>query len=197
MKKIIKILKILFFAFLLLEYVPIKLAVNESDGVKKYNDKYSKIYKDIYVCTIEDASMSGYFGATKDNNPQLNDNIYFDILGDYPICILNKNLSDQCLDGDEFIVNNKYITCGNIKQYKDRGNTYQIYNWDIVYPVNRHSYLDIISPKYGLNVFDFNWIEIGKRIILKEEMPLKFNPSVIIFIFSIFVFSFFAKKRKQ
>lgn len=196
MKKILKILKILLLIFLLFEYVPIKLAVDEKEAVKNYKDKYADIYKDVYVCTIEDASMAGYYGATKENNPQLAENLYFNFTGNDPFCVLNKNLRDQCIDGELFFSNNKYVICGNIKDKIGTADTYDIYKWDIVYPVHRNSYLDILKPKYGLNIFDFDWITIAKCFISKNGMFFKLAVVSIAVIFIILNFIKLIIKQK-
>ena len=136
---------------IILDFIPVKFAKNKN--LVKYK-------QNTYICTYCQVT-GGNYCATIDNNPLLEKPIYFEII-DYPFNILK---NDRYRKEYEEPTGIQYVLCGKVTTISNENSEIDIENWSMVYPIMRPSFRVIYAPRAYLTVYDFDWLEILRRIV--------------------------------
>ena len=166
-KKIINIVFKVAVVCVILNYIPIKVAI-KTEKIKEQRYNY-----EFYVC--ESCVVTGaFYCASVDDNENLREPKYFfKLIGKSPENVLSDKLLinyEEMWSGNKFLVigtsYSEYEITGQVNSVND--DYFYTQDWEIVYPVRRYSILgDLLGPKRFLNIYDFNWFKVIKSFFGK------------------------------
>ena len=139
MKKMVKIIAIFISSAILLDFVPIKFAVRESQDCKS----------DLYLCK--------YTQVTGGNWEDINHGIFIDELkgNSFYTCLRDIYLTDYIEPSG-----NLYLMEGKLIEKNTDEFDLDVKKWDIIYPISRKSYRVIYAPKGYLTIYDYDWYKL-------------------------------------
>lgn len=144
-KTTIVLLAIVTIILLIFQFYPIKTAVK----LKDINIENVIVCKRAKITDVNWEIVGGQYGLN-DFMDEKTDADYINIVGNTPI---NK------LSGDVTEGINRYAFKGKFLRTEDFGGqryrVFEVYQWDIIYPIDRFSLRTYISPKRYLTIFDY------------------------------------------
>ena len=144
MKKIIRKIIVLLFIVVLMDFIPIKMAI-------KIDDK-GLIKSEEYLCIHAQVT-----GGNWEVQNYAEEQLYFEFLhGNNPFYVLSKNFTTDYIEPTR----NRYIFTGNIIKKEKEIYDLDIHQWEIVYPIQRKSFRILYAPKSYLTIYDFNFIRL-------------------------------------
>ncbi|WP_379155570.1 hypothetical protein [Paenibacillus sp. sgz5001063] len=149
---------------ILLNFIPIKFAVNLDDA--------QQILKaGSYICVTESKYVddTGWIAKT-DINSHLEKNLAVRVSGNSP----NKYLSEKEFDFKRFEVENRFLLIGKVGRFEEDKEletvlyaNLNVDKWKLLYPIKRASYRQYFTPKSYLNIYDYDLRKVIQTIWLK------------------------------
>ncbi|MBY9079010.1 hypothetical protein KIH86_25825 [Paenibacillus sp. HN-1] len=147
---------------ILLNFIPIKFAV-------KLEDAQQNVETGTYICVTESKYVvdTGWI-AEATINPHIAEDLPVRVSGDSP----SNYLSEQDFELRRFEVENRFLLIGKVDRFEkdtEYGTDLMYANlnvdkWDIIYPINRASIRQYITPKSYLNIYDYDLKKVIKTI---------------------------------
>ena len=154
-KKLCILILVIITILIVLNFVPIKFAVNIKEISHSDN---------AYVCSYSTAT-DGNWCATTFDNPNLTEDIWINIDTAHDFSCWNEIVG---LSRGEPVLN-KYVFYGEIEEHKVYDKIYFKYlkssKWDIVYPIRRNSLRALFTPPHYLTIYDYNWVDVITNLI--------------------------------
>ena len=109
---------------------------------------------DKFVCSFAQVT-----GGNWEAENYANEQLFFDgLIGKNPMKVLDKNFSTDYLEPS----GNKYIFSGEIIEKDDSIYDLNIFEWDILYPIQRKSIRMLYAPRHYLTIYDYDWFNVIK-----------------------------------
>ena len=155
MKKSIKKFITFCILALLLDFIPIKWAIN-IEGIKNFKTNE-------YLCSF--AQVTGGNWQVKNNIESYESGqLYFEYLHEKdPFNVLDKNFSTDYLEPS----GNMYVFTGKIINKEHDMFDLKVESWEITYPIQRKSLRMLYTPKKYLTIYDYDWLKIIVGLIKK------------------------------
>ncbi|WP_310832776.1 hypothetical protein [Paenibacillus pedocola] len=160
MKIIISFTLVVIIVPLLLNFIPIRLAI-------ELDDAQQNLGIGRYICITdykEKVAVDTEWFAQADNNSHLDRTSAVRVSGDSP----DRYLSEK--EFGSFDSENTFLLIGNIDRFEeDKGgyflNSYlNVDKWKIIYPIERESIRKYFTSKSYLNIYDFDLMKIMKNL---------------------------------
>lgn len=153
MKKFLKKLIMFSIFALILDYIPIRWAINVDDSKKFETNEY--------LCSF--AQVTGGNWEVKNNLKNREDGqLYFEYLREKdPFDVLDENFSTDYLEPS----GNIYVFTGEIINREHNIYDLKVKHWEIVYPIQRKSLRMFYTPKNYLTIYDYDWLKLVKKLL--------------------------------
>lgn len=151
-KRVTKIIFLVIFIPILLNFIPVKFAV-------KLEDAQQNLGRGRYICVTESKYVhdTGWIAKTSFNS-HLDRDLAVRLNGSSTL----NYLSEKEFDLKWFETENQYLLIGKVERFEEDKDIKVLYadlnveSWKIVYPINRTSYRKYFTPKSYLNIYDFD-----------------------------------------
>ena len=144
---------------ILLNFIPVKFAVNLDDAEKNLRDG-------TYICETNRVALDIGWYIDNELNKHLDTGLSIKVSGKKP----EKFLSEKTFDFKWYELYNQYLLMGDISNTQENKETgvisadLNVKKWEIIYPIRRASFRQYFTPKGYLTVYDYDWIKVIKSL---------------------------------